>query len=211
MNLFIYAFIITITLILVILTFPFRFYLKIDGYTLKLYLYKLKVLEFNLKNELEQATSNIKQTLLENEITKDLLIKIITAYGSPLKVFYKVKIKYIKILYHGYQGDHVVSPLLFASSHALASNIGAICYINNIPFYYSFRYSNEVKFKFSSMIYFTLGTLIEEMWRIRGKKCERTSTIFIKYFDNITRMVDGQRLSVNHHLGETCLLYQFLK
>lgn len=170
MNLFIYAFIITITLILVILTFPFRFYLKIDGNTLKLYLYKLKVLEFNLKNELEQATSNIKQTLLENEITKDLLIKIITAYGSPLKVFYKVKIKYIKILYHGYQGDHVVSPLLFASSHALASNIGAICYINNIPFYYSFRYSNEVKFKFSSMIYFTLGTLIEELWRIRRKK-----------------------------------------
>lgn len=170
MNLYIYVCMIIITLILVVLTFPFRFYLKMDGYVLKLYLYKVKVLELNLRNELETATSNIRQTLLENEITKELLLKIIKAYGSPLVIIRRIKIKYIKVLYFGYSHDYVSSPLLYATTQSVVANIGALCYVNNIPFHYNFKFSDDIKFKFSSMIYFTLGTLIEEMWRIRRKK-----------------------------------------
>lgn len=170
MNLYIYTCIIIFTLALVILTFPFRFYLKMDGYILKLYLYKFKVLELNLKNELEAATSNIKQTLLENEVTKELLLKLIKAYGSPLVIIRRVKIKYIKVLYFGFNNDFVPSSLMYGTTQAVVANVGALCNLSNIPFYYNFKYSNETKFKFSSMIYFTLGTLIEEMWRIRRKK-----------------------------------------
>jgi hypothetical protein len=170
LNFFIYVSLIVVTLILVILTFPFRFYLKIDGYRLRLYLYKLKILDHNLREDAVKVGTSIRQTLINNTINKELIMKILLEYGSPLKIIFKIKVRYVKILYFGYRGDYFASPLLYATSNAIASTVGNILVYNDIPFYYNFQIKDEVRFKFSSMIYFTLGTLFEELWKIRRKK-----------------------------------------